>query len=289
MEFTFARKKDRRTYLHYTVLFLVLAACMFGPYLISGHSLIWNTDAANQHLPLLVKYREYVLSFLRHLSQGPAEWSWTMGLGSDLFSVFSYYTIGDVFAYLALLISNEPPGLCLPADHVLRLYCVGLAFVYFARHFDFKDGIILIGSGSTWSMPTCFTRRWPSRCSPRPLFFFPLIVVQLERVLQGGSAWPLFGVFVWMLVSNYYLAFVLGLGAICTWPCAGVWLTGGKFLSGQQLRNLLCQFRSGPSVSRPAFAGTFGRGQLHPDRFAVCQWLDLLSGLLLLAFAQGTD
>ena len=105
MEFTFARKKDRRTYLHYTVLFLFLAACMFGPYLISGHTLIWNTDAFNQHLPLMIKYREYLLQFLRHPFQGPTEWSWTMGVGSDLFSVFAF--------------SNEPFDLCLPADHRL--------------------------------------------------------------------------------------------------------------------------------------------------------------------------
>ena len=139
MEFTFARKKDQRTYLHYTVLFLVLAACMFAPYLISGHTLIWNTDAFNQHLPLMIKYREYLLQFLRHPFQGPTEWSWTMGVGSDLFSVFSYYTIGDVFAYLTLLFPTSHLIFAYQLIIVLRMYCVGLAFVYFARHFDFSD------------------------------------------------------------------------------------------------------------------------------------------------------
>ena len=214
MEFTFARKKDRRTYLHYTVLFLVLAACMFGPYLISGHTLIWNTDALNQHLPLMIKYREYLLQFLRHPFQGPTEWSWTMGVGSDLFSVFSYYTIGDVFAYLALLFPTSHLIFAYQLIIVLRMYCVGLAFVYFARHFDFSDWIIL--SGAAVYMVNAYLLY---AAVAQPMFtttfiLFPLIVVNIERVLQGGSAWPLTGVFFWMLVSNYYLAFVLGLGAM---------------------------------------------------------------------------
>ena len=214
MEFTFARKKDQRTYLHYTVLFLVLAACIFAPYLISGHTLIWNTDAFNQHLPLMIKYREYLLQFLRHPFQGPTEWSWTMGVGSDLFSVFSYYTIGDVFAYLTLLFPTSHLIFAYQLIIVLRMYCVGLAFVYFARHFDFSDWIIL--SGAAVYMVNAYLLY---AAVAQPMFtttfiLFPLIVVNIERVLQGGSAWPLTGVFFWMLVSNYYLAFVLGLGAM---------------------------------------------------------------------------
>ena len=125
MQFSFNKKRDRAVYWKYSVFFLFLAACVFGPYLVTGHSLIWNTDTANQHLPLLVKYREYVFSFLRHLSQGPAEWSWTMGLGSDLFSVFSYYTIGDVFAYLALLFPTSHLVYAYQQIQLLRLNSVG--------------------------------------------------------------------------------------------------------------------------------------------------------------------
>ncbi|MGZ1176139.1 YfhO family protein [Lactobacillus delbrueckii subsp. bulgaricus] len=214
LQFSFNKKRDWAVYWKYSVFFLFLAACVFGPYLVTGHSLIWNTDAANQHLPLLVKYREYVLSFLRHLSQGPAEWSWTMGLGSDLFSVFSYYTIGDVFAYLALLFPTSHLVFAYQLILLLRLYCVGLAFVYFARHFDFKDGVVLIGSGVYMVNAYLLYAALAQPMFTTTFILFPLIVVQLERLLQGGSAWPLFGVFVWMLVSNYYLAFVLGLGAI---------------------------------------------------------------------------
>lgn len=187
MQFSFNKKRDRAVYWKYSVFFLFLAACVFGPYLVTGHSLIWNTDTANQHLPLLVKYREYVFSFLRHLSQGPAEWSWTMGLGSDLFSVFSYYTIGDVFAYLALLFPTSHLVFAYQLILLLRLYCVGLAFVYFARHFDFKDGVVLIGSGVYMVNAYLLYAALAQPMFTTTFILFPLIVVQLERLLQGGQ------------------------------------------------------------------------------------------------------
>lgn len=213
MHFDFTKKK-RDIYWKYTLFYLLIAACFFGPYLITGHSLIWNTDAANQHLPLMVKYREYLLSFLRHLSQGPAEWSWTAGVGSDLFSIFSYYTIGDVFAYIALLFPTSHLVFAYQLILVLRLYCVGLAFVYFARHFSFKNWIILVGSGVYMVNAYLLYAAIAQPMFATTFMIFPIIVVQLEKVLTGQKSWGLLAVFVWMLVSNYYLAFVLGLGAI---------------------------------------------------------------------------
>ena len=99
MEFSFKKRSVKKLYLEYTVLFLFLALCIFGTYLITGHSIIWSKDALNQHLPLLAKYREAIINFIHH----PGHinfWSWQFGLGSDTFQVFSYYNIGDIFSYL---------------------------------------------------------------------------------------------------------------------------------------------------------------------------------------------
>lgn len=214
MDFSFNKAKKPQLYKKYTLLFLILAVCMYGPYLISGHTLIWNTDAFNQHLPLMIKYRELLLQFLRHPFKGPAQWSWSIGVGSDLFSIFSYYAIGDVFSYLALLFTTKFMVAGYQIIVVLRLYCVGLAFIYFAQHFNFKDKIVL--SGAAVYMVNAYLL-YASIAQPMfttTFMLFPIIIVQIERVLQGGSAWPLTGAFLWMLVNNYYLAFVLGLGSI---------------------------------------------------------------------------
>ena len=211
MDFSFKKRPVKRLYGEYTILFIFLALCIFGTYLVTGHTFILSKDALNQHLPLLAKYREALVSFFHHPRLN--FWSWQMGLGSDTFQVYSYYTIGDVFSYLALLFPAAKITLAYQVINVIRMYCVGLAFVYFAQHFKFRNSVILMGATTylvnSFLLYACIAQPFFTT----PFIIFPLIVVQIERILQEGSPWPLAGAFTWMLVSNYYLAYVLGIGS----------------------------------------------------------------------------
>ena len=211
MDFSFKKRPVKRLYGEYTILFIFLALCIFGTYLVTGHTFILSKDALNQHLPLLAKYREALVSFFHHPRLN--FWSWQMGLGSDTFQVYSYYTIGDIFSYLALLFPAAKITLANQVINVIRMYCVGLAFVYFAQHFKFRNSVILMGATTylvnSFLLYACIAQPFFTT----PFIIFPLIVVQIERILQEGSPWPLAGAFTWMLVSNYYLAYVLGIGS----------------------------------------------------------------------------
>lgn len=211
MDFSFKKRPVKRLYGEYTILFIFLALCIFGTYLVTGHTFILSKDALNQHLPLLAKYREALVSFFHHPRLN--FWSWQMGLGSDTFRVYSYYTIGDIFSYLALLFPAAKITLAYQVINVIRMYCVGLAFVYFAQHFKFRNSVILMGATTylvnSFLLYACIAQPFFTT----PFIIFPLIVVQIERILQEGSPWPLAGAFTWMLVSNYYLAYVLGIGS----------------------------------------------------------------------------
>ena len=211
MGFSFKKRPVKRLYGEYTILFIFLALCIFGTYLVTGHTFILSKDALNQHLPLLAKYREALVSFFHHPRLN--FWSWQMGLGSDTFQVYSYYTIGDIFSYLALLFPAAKITLAYQVINVIRMYCVGLAFVYFAQHFKFRNSVILMGATTylvnSFLLYACIAQPFFTT----PFIIFPLIVVQIERILQEGSPWPLAGAFTWMLVSNYYLAYVLGIGS----------------------------------------------------------------------------
>lgn len=214
MIFSFKKRPQLgRLYLAYTLIFIFLATCIFGTYLFSGHTFILSKDALNQHLPLLVNYRQALIEFFHH--PGHFQWwSWQLGLGSDTFQVYSYYTIGDVFAYLVLLFPAAKMTLAYQVINMVRMYCVGLVFVYFAQHFRFRQPVILMGTVAyqvnAFLLYACVAQPFFTT----PFILFPLIIVQIERVLQGGSSWPLTGAFIWMLVSNYYLAFVLGIGSL---------------------------------------------------------------------------
>ena len=49
MDFSFRRRPLGTLYLKYTLMFGLIALAMFGGYVVTGHTLIWNTDALNQH------------------------------------------------------------------------------------------------------------------------------------------------------------------------------------------------------------------------------------------------
>ena len=214
MNFSFNKRKIAHLYLTYTLAFITVAIFVYGTYLLTGHSLIWHLDGANQHLPLLEQYRSFLLDFLKNPSAGLVQWSWHFGLGSDTFQVYSYYTIGDVFAYLALLFPASKVALAYQLTIVLRLYCAGLSFCFLAKHFDF-DRFTIVGGAMVYLFNAFLL--YSNVAQPfftTPFILFPLIIVALERVFQKRSILPLILVFSWMLISSFYFAYVLGIGAM---------------------------------------------------------------------------
>ena len=172
MNFSFNKRKIAHLYLTYTLAFITVAIFVYGTYLLTGHSLIWHLDGANQHLPLLEQYRSFLLDFLKNPSAGLAQWSWHFGLGSDTFQVYSYYTIGDVFAYLALLFPASKVALAYQLTIVLRLYCAGLSFCFLAKHFDF-DRFTIVGGAMVYLFNAfCFTQMLPNHFSRPHSFCF---------------------------------------------------------------------------------------------------------------------
>lgn len=214
MQFSFDQKKSHhRLYLKYTAAFLIVALFVYGTYLVTGHSFIWYIDGANQHLPLLKAYRQTLAQFIHHPFHTP-QWSWKMGLGAAKFPIFAYYDIGDVFAYLTLLFPVSKIVLAYHLIIVLRLYCVGLAFCFFARHFKALHTPAIITGSLVYTFNAFLL--YANCAQPffaTPFIIFPLVLLAIERVLQGKSCWPLIGAFTWMLISNFYFAYMLGIGA----------------------------------------------------------------------------
>ena len=215
MYFSFTKKNNKYLYLKYTLAFICVALFVYGTYFISGHSLIWKLDGANQHLPLLVDFRQMLVKFIHHPSlDNLPQWSWHFGLGSNTFPIYSYYLLGDIFAYLVLLFPASKIIFAYQFLIILRLYCAGLSFCWCASHLKLKDQAII--SGTLVYLFNAFLL-YSNIAQPfftLPFIIFPILIVNLERVIQGKSIWPLLFTFTWMLINNFYFAYILGLGSI---------------------------------------------------------------------------
>lgn len=212
MDFEIKKDKHDHLYLKYTMIFIFIALFVYGTYFITGHSLIWYIDGASQHLPLLQEFRADFFKFLHHPSLDT--WSFHLGLGSDKFQIYSYYLLGDVFAYLAILFPASKIILTYQLMIILRLYCAGLAFCWCARHFKLKNVAIITGAIVYIFNAFLLYSNVAQPFFTLPFIIFPILIVNLERVLQNHSAWPLMLTFTWMLINNFYFAYILGLGAI---------------------------------------------------------------------------
>lgn len=214
MTFSFAKKNNLYLYLQYTAIFAIVGFFVYGTYFVTGHSLIWHLDGAQQHLPLLEEFRKILLNILKHPFSSWPQWSFKLGLGGDIFQINAYYVTGDIFNYLVLLFPASKVVFAYQFLIILRLYCVGIIFCYFASHFSFKNSIILAGAVVYLFNAFLLYANIAQPFFAIPFMIFPLLILGVERVLQQKSIVPLTASFSWMLFNNFYFAYILGFGTL---------------------------------------------------------------------------
>ncbi len=204
----------RRFYfLCYTLLFLLLSAVVFLPFVQNGKSLIWKPDGLTQHFNSLIYFRSWVLSILRtliaeHRLSIPL-WDSAIGYGSDILTTLHYYVIGDPINLLALL----TPVRFLEGMYgflaVLRLYLAGIAFSCYCFRMKREGTAALTGS-----LIYVFSG-YGIVLSPihpyfiNPMIYLPLLLIGVERVLHKEKGHLLIAMAALSSLSNFYFFYML--------------------------------------------------------------------------------
>lgn len=201
-------KIGKHPYRAYTVCFAGLVLVLYGIFMLTGKSFIWQGDGLAQHYPILVKFYEW-------LHQGSLTgWDWSLGLGADKVTTFSYYVLGDPFAYLIWFFPKAHLEMGYNLLVLVRLYFSGLALMLFARQRHFKPGSQLFGT-----LVYTFTgfSLYVSIRHPfflLPMILFPLLAYGIDHVYRGKSWLPLAGFTALALVGNFYFAYILAIGSL---------------------------------------------------------------------------
>lgn len=195
----------------YTLAFAVIAALSFGVFVLSNRTFIWYLDGITQHYPMIIELHRLLT---QHGLSGLAGWSWTFGLGADKLTTLSYYVLGDPFAYLLALLPTHLLEDGYGWFVILRLYVTGLAFIPLAKGYHFKPLSQLLGA-----LTYAFTGYSLMIGVHHPFFllpmiWMPLLFVGIDRILQGKN-WGLLGLVAGLaILSNFYFAYILGLGSL---------------------------------------------------------------------------
>lgn len=206
-------KKSRYSYLTaYTVLFVVSAIVILFRFGLYKKSIIWYQDGLKQHYNALLYYGKYLRQiaetlFKEHRFELPM-WDFTIGYGSDIITTFHYYAVGDPLALLSALVPSRYCQHFYFLLYLLRLYLAGLSFSAFAfRHKRGRFGVLtgsLIYVFSAYSMVLGLMHPF----FVAPLVWFPLILLGIDKIIDGES--PLIFIIFTSIaaMSNFYFFYM---------------------------------------------------------------------------------
>lgn len=176
---------SKQTFLHYTLIFLAISLGIFSVYFAMGGSFIWESDGFSQHFQLFDDY----VKVLQGLIKGKtfSQWSWSIGPGADTITAYGYYVLGDPFVYLGVLFPESLREFSFHLLIFLRVWCVGLSYLIFARRIKASHYAGLIGAIMyTFSFYVLLNiNRHPFFILP--LIWFPLLCLGAEKIIQGES------------------------------------------------------------------------------------------------------
>ena len=226
----------------YTIAFIILAGTMYACLMMADKSMIWFKDGMAQHYPILTQFRSMLEHFIAHPSSGFTHWSWSLGLGADQLTNFSYYVMGDLFNYLIIFFPKGHMELAYGILVFIRIYFVGLAFLLYTTTYKFSKASKLVG---TLSYTFAGFVLYSSLHHPfflLPMIFFPLLAYGIDRIVYNHSFLP-FALAVFLVVlGNFYFAWMLAIatgvyvlvriGSRVKHPHFKFWRSIGKLIAG---------------------------------------------------------
>lgn len=198
-------KKDK-TYITYTILFGILSFFVFGIFIFYNKSFVWQGDGIKQHFTILYDFNQIVRNMFEN---GIPMLSWNMGLGLDVIGQYSYYVIGDPFAYISLLFPMDKLEIAYNFLVLLRIYCVGLAFVAYCKYTK-KEKFNTIMGAIIYAF--CGFILYAGVRHPyftNAAIFLPLTLLGIEKLLKENK--KIFLIFIVFLstLSNYYFFYMI--------------------------------------------------------------------------------
>lgn len=125
---------NKKNYIFYTILFLVIAIVIFYPFYSRGRSLVWMGDGHDQYYPALTYIGHYGRSFLSNLMKGGIkQFDFAIGLGDDVIGCLSYYGFGDPLNWISVFVKPENIAYLYSVLIIFRWWLGGISFIWYSK------------------------------------------------------------------------------------------------------------------------------------------------------------
>lgn len=207
------KRSNNKSFLAFSVLFLVVGFFVFLPYFANGRSLICSGDAAVQHYPALSYYGSYLRSILRTLWQEHRlvipTWDMGIGYGGDIITTLHYYCLGDPLTLLSVFFSEGQTELCYNILVVLRLYLSGISMLCYCKHRKLEDYASVIGaliySFSGYAVSAGVFHPFFAI----PMIYLPLLLLGADLLFENKNPLLFILSVAFALLSNFYFFYML--------------------------------------------------------------------------------
>lgn len=152
--------------------------------------------------------QQYV-EFFCGLKRGDVFFSWSKALGTSYIGVFSYY-VSSPLSLLTLLVPNEAMPLGLMVLTVLKLGLAGLSYGIFARYYFERLDLCCVLGAIAYAL--CAYAVGYSVCIMwlDGLIWLPIILLGLERLLDGTGRWLFPLSLAACFLSTWYISYMIG-------------------------------------------------------------------------------
>ena len=201
-----SNKIKDKTYLIYTVLFGIISFIVFLAFIKYNRSFVWQSDGIKQHFVILYDFNQMIRNIFK---DGISMLSWNMGLGLDVIGQYSYYVIGDPFAYISLIFPMDKLEIAYNLLVILRIYFVGISFILYCKYTK-KETINTILGAIIYTF--CGFILYAGVRHPyftNAAIFLPLTLLGTEKLLkENKKTFFIFIIFI-SAISNYYFFYMI--------------------------------------------------------------------------------
>lgn len=271
---------DKKIYVWYTILYIVISMSIFVQLLIFNKTLIWDVDGYLQWYPLFVKFQNSFHDLFT--GHGFTFWDWSIGLGSDYLSNFAFI-IFDPFSYLALFFSNANADIAYSFVIVTKLYAAGFVVLRYLRYHGKRNSLCLIGAvGYAFCLWGLIVTRHSFFITQ--MIIFPILILGVDKVEDRRSPSTLIlGVF-WSMIQSIYFSYMsalfVGIYVLVVFFTSKEEKTLGKFFA-KMGKYVLYAFTGGVLMAAPVLApGLYTLMQTSKESGVAVQILPTLKQIL---------
>ena len=178
------------------MLLLVYRSMGMAPW---GDRTILISDMADQYV-----------EFFCALKQGDVFFSWGKTMGTSYIGVFSYY-VSSPLSILTLLVPNENMPVGLMFLTVFKLGLAGLSYGVYSTHKFPGAEITTVLCASCYGLMSYNIAFSLSIMWLDGVIWLPLILLALERVLDGKGAGPFIAALTVCFLSTWYISYMIGI------------------------------------------------------------------------------